>query len=63
MANTPSEIPVKVRAEVEAEAPARYAVYDLSHERFVGPVTSTKPTRKEAAELVAEGHDFEVREV
>lgn len=40
----------------------RYAVYDLTYEKFVGPVTDKKPS-KAAAEKAA-GHDnVELREV
>lgn len=39
-----------------------YAVYDTRYEKYVGGVTTKKPTKKSAAELV--GHDdVEIREV
>lgn len=46
-----------------AEAPKRYAVYNTTLERFVGGVTSSKPTATDAKALVPEGHKVEVREV
>lgn len=40
-----------------------YAVYDLTILQFVGGVTKDKPSAKAARELVAEGHDYEIRAV
>jgi hypothetical protein len=40
----------------------RFAVYDLTYERFVGPVTGKRPSKANAEK--AAGHDnVEIREV
>lgn len=40
-----------------------YAVYDATLGRYVGGVTTDKPTAKDAKGLVREGHEVEVRAV
>lgn len=46
----------------DVEAAPQYAVYDLTHHKFVGPVTARKPSAKDAKALVGD-HDYEIREV
>lgn len=41
----------------------RFAVYDLTHQRFVGRVMDKRPSKADAAKMVAKGHDYEVRKV
>jgi hypothetical protein len=40
-----------------------YAVYDTTLQQYVGPVTTSKPSKADAGKLVAKGHDVEVRPV
>lgn len=54
--------PVKARSGAAAE-PTRYAVYDDTLTQYVGPVTTRKPSKADAAKLVRKGHDFTIREV
>lgn len=51
--------------ELEQEAPdpdTRYAVYDVTLQRFVGPVTRKRPGVRRVRDLVGD-HDYEVRKV
>jgi hypothetical protein len=67
MENTPedttteAQVPESPASEYKAQAPAgtegtgRYAVYDLTLERYVGEVSDSKPSAKDAKALTHSG--------
>jgi hypothetical protein len=67
--NSPEQLPTPGSPPPPDPEPApapgtsgRYAVYDKTLLRFVGPVTDKRPTKAAVKDLVGD-HDHEVREV
>lgn len=62
MSEGTTETPSAVAKPAKVDDPTRFAVYDLRFEKFVGPVSSKRPSKAQSEKLA--GHDdVEVREV
>lgn len=61
--NSPVVATYKAKAPADNEGSGRFAVYDLTLERYVSEVMDTKPSSKDAKAAVAEGHTYKVIEV
>lgn len=53
----------ETKAVEQSDEPKRYAVYDLTHLKFVGPVLDKRPSKAAIKDSHGTAHEFEVREV